>query len=72
MNCEPSPSNSKNEFVIQQERKQEFTAELIKWVCKVDILYDHSHRQYRNAQKRLEAWEYVKRKVGYLGLFSKI
>uniref|UniRef100_A0AC34G625 MADF domain-containing protein n=1 Tax=Panagrolaimus sp. ES5 TaxID=591445 RepID=A0AC34G625_9BILA len=57
----------KSEETVQQEKNLEFTAQLISWVQRTTILYDHSHKQYRNAEKKLEAWNYVKNKVGYLG-----
>ena len=62
----------KSEQVLLQEKSEEFTTSLISWVQRVTILYDHSHKQFRNAEKKLDAWNYVKEQVGYLGLFLPI
>uniref|UniRef100_A0A914YVR1 MADF domain-containing protein n=1 Tax=Panagrolaimus superbus TaxID=310955 RepID=A0A914YVR1_9BILA len=62
-----SKFDGKSEETIKQEKNLEFTADLISWVQRTIILYDHSHKQYRNGEKKLEAWNYVKNKVGYLG-----
>uniref|UniRef100_A0A7E5A234 MADF domain-containing protein n=1 Tax=Panagrellus redivivus TaxID=6233 RepID=A0A7E5A234_PANRE len=50
-----------------QEKDPEFIRKLISWVQRSPILYDHTHRSNRNAEKKIEAWNFIRVKLEYLG-----